>query len=47
MPPAAMRTIIVSPMAREMASTKLAMIPETAAGTTIRVETCSRVAPSP
>ena len=41
-----MSTIIVSPIAREIASTKLAMIPEIAAGTTIRVETWSLVAPS-
>ena len=45
-PPAAMRTIIVSPTAREIASTKLATIPEIAAGTTILVETWRRVAPS-
>ena len=44
--PAAMRTIIVSPTARENPSTNAAMIPEIAAGTTIRVDTCSLSAPS-
>ena len=46
-PPAARSTTMVSPMAREMASTKLATIPETAAGITIRVETWSLDAPRP
>jgi hypothetical protein len=41
-----MRTIIVSPTAREIARTNDAMIPEIAAGTTISVETWRRVAPS-
>jgi hypothetical protein len=45
-PPAAISTIIVSPTAREMARTNEAMIPEIAAGTTISVETWSRVEPS-
>ena len=44
--PAAIATIIVSPIAREIASTKLATMPEIAAGTTMRVETCRRVEPS-
>ena len=44
--PAATSTIIVSPIAREMASTNEAMIPETAAGTTMRVATCIFVEPS-
>jgi hypothetical protein len=44
--PAAMSTIIVSPTARETASTYDATIPEIAAGTTIRVDTCSFVEPS-
>ena len=39
--PAAISTIIVSPTAREIARTKDAMIPEIAAGTTIRVDTWS------
>ena len=43
--PAAISTIIVSPIAREIASTKLAKIPEIAAGTTIRVATWSFVEP--
>ena len=37
-PPAAISTIMVSPIAREIASTNDAMIPETAAGTTMRVD---------
>ena len=37
--PAAIRTIIVSPTAREIASTNEATIPEIAAGTMTRVET--------
>ena len=41
----AISTIIVSPTAREIARTKDAMIPEIAAGTTIRVETWSLVDP--
>jgi hypothetical protein len=45
--PAAISTIIVSPIARDMARTYAATMPETAAGTTIRVETCRREAPSP
>ena len=44
-PPAAISTIIVSPTAREIARTKDAMIPEMAAGTTIRVETWNLVDP--
>ena len=44
--PAAIRTIIVSPTMREIARTKLAMIPDTAAGTTTLVATFRRVAPS-
>ena len=44
--PIATSTIIVSPTAREIASTNDAMIPETAAGTTIRVATCTLVEPS-
>ena len=43
--PAARSTIIVSPIAREMPSTNAATMPETAAGTTIRVETCSLLDP--
>ena len=45
--PAAIATIIVSPTAREMPSTKEATMPDSAAGTTTRVETCSCDAPSP
>ena len=44
--PAAIRTIIVSPTMREIASTKLATMPDIAAGTTTRVETLKRVDPS-
>ena len=44
--PAAMVTIIVSPMAREIASTNDATMPESAAGTTMRSETWRRLAPS-
>ena len=44
--PIATSTIIVSPTAREIASTNEATIPETAAGTTIRVATCTFVEPS-
>jgi hypothetical protein len=44
--PAAMVTIIVSPMARDMARMKLAMMPDSAAGTTVRVATSYFVAPS-
>ena len=41
--PIAISTIIVSPTAREIASTNEAMMPETAAGTTMRVATCTLV----
>ena len=44
--PAAIVTIIVSPTAREIASTNDATMPESAAGTTMRSETCRRFAPS-
>jgi hypothetical protein len=44
--PIAISTIIVSPTAREIARTNEATIPETAAGTTIRVATCTFVEPS-
>src|SRR4029453_17233566 len=44
--PAARRTIIVSPIAREMPRTKAATMPETAAGTTILVQTRSLLDPS-
>ena len=44
-PPAAISTIIVSPTARLMPRTKAAMMPESAAGTTTRVETSYLVAP--
>ena len=44
--PIAISTIIVSPIAREIARTNEATIPDTAAGTTIRVATCSFVEPS-
>jgi hypothetical protein len=45
--PAAMVTIIVSPMARESARMYEETIPEVAAGTTTRVETSNFVEPSP
>ena len=45
--PAASVTAIVSPMAREMARMNEAMTPDSAAGSTTRVETSSLVAPSP
>ena len=44
-PPAARSTIIVSPTARDSASTIEATIPEIAAGKTTRVATLSLVAP--
>src|SRR5690606_15088773 len=44
--PAAIATAIVSPIARESASRKDAMMPESAAGTTVRVATSYFVAPS-
>ena len=44
--PAARRTIIVSPTAREIASTIEATIPESAAGKTTRIATLALVAPS-
>jgi hypothetical protein len=44
-PPAAISTIIVSPIARLMPRTKAAMIPERPAGTTTRVEISYFVAP--
>ena len=44
--PAAIATIIVSPMARETARMNAAVIPENAAGTTTRRLVCIRVAPS-
>ena len=47
MVPAASVTAMVSPMAREMASTMEATMPERAAGTTTRSDTTRRVAPSP
>src|SRR5690625_7205601 len=40
-----MITIIVSPMARDMPSTKEAMIPDNAAGTTTRIVVSNLVAP--
>ncbi len=45
--PAAMATIIVSPIAREMPRMRAATIPEIAAGTTTRMLVPSRRAPSP
>ena len=45
--PAAIRTIIVSPTAREAPSTTAATMPESAAGKTTRVETWRRDAPTP
>ncbi len=44
--PAAIVTIMVSPIARESARMNEARIPDSAAGTTVRVETSSLVAPS-
>ena len=44
--PAAMATIIVSPMAREIARITAAETPDSAAGSTTPVAACSRVAPS-
>ena len=46
-PPAAMATIIVSPMARETPSRSAAMMPDTAAGTTTRRLVVRLLAPSP
>ena len=43
--PAAMVTIIVSPMARDTARMNADIMPERAAGTTTRVETSSLVEP--
>ena len=45
--PPAISTITVSPTAREAPSTSAATMPESAAGKTIRSETCSFEAPSP
>ena len=45
--PAASATIIVSPMARDIARMNEATIPDSAAGTTTRVTTSNRDAPSP
>ena len=44
--PAASVTSIVSPMARENAKMNDATMPDSAAGTTMRADTSSRVAPS-
>jgi len=45
--PAAMATIIVSPMARDMPTISAAPMPEAAAGTTMRRAVSSFVAPRP
>ncbi len=45
--PAAMATIIVSPMAREIPTITAAAKPDVAAGTTMRREVSSLVAPKP
>ena len=45
-PPAAMVTAMVSPIALEMARMKEAMMPDSAAGTTVRVAVSILVAPS-
>ena len=47
MPPATIATTIVSPMARDKPTISAATIPETAAGTTIRMLVVLRRAPSP
>ena len=44
--PAAIATIIVSPIARDTARMKAAVMPENAAGTTTLSAVCMRVAPS-
>ena len=46
MPPAASATIIVSPIAREIARRNAATMPDSAAGTTTFTETSKRVPPS-
>src|SRR6266540_4099767 len=45
-PPTAISAIMVSPIAREIPSTNDATMPDRAAGTTTRVETCSLLLPS-
>ena len=45
--PAATSTSTVSPIARDAPSTSAATMPESAAGNTIRSDTCMRLAPRP